>query len=412
MSDIPTTSEVLSTVPAGDTAHLVRRLRVGPTEITLLGTAHVSAQSVADVEREVANGDYDAVAVELCESRYRALTQPGSLETLDLFQVLRSGKAGMVAASLALGAYQQRLADQFQIRPGAEMEAAINGANLASLPIYRVDREIGTTLKRIYRRTPWWQRMTLLTGLVASTLSREEISAEEIERLKEGDLLESTFSEFAERSQTLYECLIGERDRYMAARLRQVVERDAPKRLLAVVGAGHLAGLEEALRTAVADPDTTIASLDHLPPRGRWLRVIPWLIVALILAGFALGFSRSTHLGIELVVEWVVINGALSALGAVIAAGHPLTVLTAFVAAPLTSLNPTIGAGFVTAAAELALRRPTVGDFRTLRRDVTRVRGWWHNRVSRTLLVFLFSTIGSAAGTYIAGFRIAGKLFG
>jgi len=411
MTEIPKTDD---TPPAGsgDSNHLVRRLRLDGTEITLLGTAHVSADSVDDVEREIATGDYDAVAVELCESRYRALTQPGSLEDLDLFQVLRSGRAGMVAASLALGAYQQRLADQFQIRPGAEMEAAINGAGRAALPVYRIDREIGTTLKRIYRRTPWWQRMTLLTGLVASTFSREEISAEEIERLKEGDLLESTFSEFAQRSQTLYESLITERDRYMAARLRQTVERDTPKSLLAVVGAGHLAGLEQALKDTPGDPDDTITALDHLPPRRRWLRLIPWLIVALIIAGFAIGFSRSTYLGFELVAEWIVINGVLSALGAIIAAAHPLTVVTAFVAAPLTSLNPTIGAGFVTAAAELALRKPTVRDFRTLRSDVTRIPGWWRNRVSRTLLVFLLSTVGSAAGTYIAGFRIAGKLFG
>ncbi len=392
------------------TDHLIRTVTVGSTTFTLLGTAHVSAQSVDDVRREIATGDYDAVAVELCESRHRAMTRPDALEDMNLFQVIREGKAGMVAASLALGAYQQRLAEQFQIRPGAEMEAAIKGAGDAGLPLFLIDREIGVTLKRIYRRTPWWQRMMLISGLLASTLSRDEIDAEEIERLKEGDILESTFSEFADRSRVLYDTLIHERDRFMAARLLAEARSNQPRQVLAVVGAGHLAGLEAALREGMADPEAETEALNYTPPRARWVRALPWVVVALILTGFVIGFTRSTSLGLQLVTEWVVINGTLSALGAIIALGHPLTIATAFVAAPLTSLNPTIGAGMVIAAVEMALRKPQVRDFRTLRRDVTKPRGWWRNRVSRTLLVFLLSTLGSAAGTYLAGFRIAGQL--
>ncbi|WP_440995446.1 TraB/GumN family protein [Arhodomonas sp. SL1] len=392
--------------------HLVRTVTVGSTTFTLLGTAHVSPQSVADVRREIDSGQYDAVAVELCDSRYHALTNPRAMEEMDLFQVIRDGKAGMVAASLALGAYQQRLAEQFQIRPGAEMEAAIRGAEADGLPLFLVDREIGITLKRIYRRTPWWQRMMLASGLLASLFSRDRIDAEEIERLKEGDILESTFSEFADRSRVLYETLIHERDRFMAARLLTETREHGPSRVLAVVGAGHLAGLEAALREGIDAPQAELERLNYTPPRGRWLRLIPWVVVALVLTGFAIGFSRSTDLGVQLVLDWVLINGALSALGAAIALAHPLTVLTAFVAAPLTSLNPTVGAGMVTAGAEMWLRKPQVRDFRSLRGDVTRLRGWWRNRVSRTLLIFLMSTLGSAAGTYLAGFRIAGKLIG
>ncbi|MQM39913.1 hypothetical protein KBTX_03953 [wastewater metagenome] len=392
--------------------HLVRTVEVGATTFTLLGTAHVSPESVADVRREIDTERYDAVAVELCESRHNALMNPRSLEEMDLFHVIRTGKAGMVAASLALGAYQQRLAEQFQIRPGAEMEAAIQRARDEALPLYLVDREIGVTLKRIYRRTPWWQRLMLVSGLFASLFSRERIDAEEIERLKEGDILESTFSEFADRSRVLYDTLIHERDRFMAARLLSEAAEHRPRHVLAVVGAGHLAGLEAALREGIAEPAAEVQRLSYTPPRARWVRAIPWLVVALVLTGFIIGFNRSTSLGLELVFEWVLINGALSALGAALALAHPLTVITAFVAAPLTSLNPTVGAGMVTAAAEMALRKPQVRDFRALRSDVTRLRGWWRNRVARTLLIFLLSTLGSAVGTYLAGFRIAGKLFG
>jgi pheromone shutdown-related protein TraB len=381
----------------------------GEYRYTLLGTAHVSRASAEEVQREIESGDYDAVAIELCDARHAALTKSGEIEQMDLFQVLRQGKAGMVAANLALGAYQQRLADQFGIEPGAEMRAAITACERGELPLMLVDRNIGITLKRVYRRIPWWQRMSTLGALFGSLLSSEKIQESDIERLKEGDMLESTFNEFAAESATMHETLIDERDRYMAA---QLLKRPPARNTLVVVGAGHLKGLAGYLEAGMEDPAATIETLDHVPPGARWVKWLPWIVVALVFAGFAIGFSRSTGLGQQLVIEWVVINGALSAIGAAVALAHPLTVLTAFVAAPLTSLNPTIGAGMVTAAAELWLRKPRVGDFSTLKRDVTKVSGWWKNRVSRTLLVFVFSTIGSAAGTYIAGFRIVGQLFG
>lgn len=392
-------------------AHPLPTVSVGDTIFNLLGTAHVSPTSVAQVKDAIACGNYDAVAVELCHQRYRALTNPDALEQLDLFQVLRSGKVGMVAASLALAAFQQRLANQFGTRPGAEMEAAIKEADAADLPLWLVDREIGITLNRIYRRVPWWQRLGLLSGLIASSLSREKITEAEIERLKEGDLLESTFAEFAERSSLLYETLITERDQYITAQLLQKTRELQPRNVLVVIGAGHVAGVEAALSTPMADPAATRRALDLTLPKARWLKWIPWVVVALVFAGFGLGFARSPALGVQLIIEWTVIHGSLAALGAIIAAAHPLTVITAFVASPITSLNPTIGAGMVTAAVEMALRKPLVRDFRTLRADTTRLRGWWQNRVSRTLLVFLFSTLGSAIGTYVAGFRIVERLF-
>lgn len=379
---------------------------------TLLGTAHVSRASADEVARAVRSGDYDAVAIELCASRFKAMREPDSLARMDLFQVIRQGRAGMVAASLALGAYQQRLAEQFGVEPGAEMKAAVDAARDAGLPLLLIDREIGVTLRRIYRRLGWWQRLNLVAGLMASLFSREQVTAEEIERLKEGDILESTFAEFARRSEALYDTLIRERDRYMAARLIEEARRRPLGHVLVVVGAGHAAGLAERLRAPPADPATEQAALEQTPPRRRGARLIPWIVVALVLSGFALGFSRSGALGWQLVLDWVLINGTLSALGAAAAGAHPLSVLSAFAGAPLTSLNPTIGAGMVVAAVEMALRRPRVSDFERLRRDVARPRGWWHNRVARTLLVFLFATVGSVIGTYVAGFRIVERLFG
>lgn len=389
-----------------------REVRIGDSRITLLGTAHVSRASAEMVKQLLDSGDYDAVAVELCPSRYNALINPDDLAKMDLLKVVRERRVVMVMASLALGAYQQRLAEQFGIEPGAEQREAIRIAQETHRPLLLIDREIGTTLRRVAGNLAWWKRFGLFAGLIGAIVSREEVSEAEIEHLKEGDILETTFAEFAEDRQDLYLPLIDERDRYMAARLLQEIEQAGHENLLAVVGAGHMNGIARYLESPPAPAAELIEQLDRQPRPSRWPKLIPWLIVALILTGFFIGFQRNPGLGWALVLDWVVINGGLSALGALLAAAHPLTVLTAFLAAPLTSLNPTVGAGMVTAAAEIFLRKPTVADFGRLRSDTTSLRGWWRNRVSRTLLVFLLSTLGSAVGTYVAGFRIFGRLTG
>ncbi len=404
---------------------------IGDSRITLLGTAHVSRTSAEKVKELIETGDYDAVAVELCPSRYNSIVNPDALAKMDLFQVVREGKASMVAASLALGAFQQKAAEQIGIQPGAEMREAIDCAKAAKLPVLLVDREVGITLKRIYRNVPWWRRMNLISGLVASVVSKEKVSEADIEKLKEGDILESTFAQFAEEEQDLFKPLIGERDEYMVARLQQEVAKHPHENILVVIGAGHLAGMVKRFEAGAADNDSvvqskqeseenslahvadeTIARLDAVPVGASWFKYFPWIIVALVFLGFGIGFSRSPEMGWQLVMDWVLINGGLAALGALLAAAHPLTVIGAFLAAPLTSLNPTIGAGMVTAGIEVYLRRPKVGDFEKLRADTTTIKGWWRNRVTRVLLVFMFCTLGSAIGTYVAGFRIVGRLSG
>jgi pheromone shutdown-related protein TraB len=383
-------------------------------EITLLGTAHVSrasAEKVRELLADEARG-LDAVAVELCRSRYDAIVRPDTLARMDLFAVIREKRVYMVAASLALSAYQQRLADQFGIEPGAEQRMAIDMARSRQLPVLLIDREVGVTLRRTARGLGWWRRLNLFSGLLAGMLSRDQVTEEEIERLKQGDVLETTFAELSQDRSDLYIPLIHERDRYMAARLRQEIATHGYRKLLAVVGAGHMKGLAEQLARDDTAPAAEISELDRVAPPSPLWRLLPWIIVAVVLGVFAYGFTRSPELGWSLIGDWIVINGSLSALGAAIAGAHPLTILGAFCAAPLTSLNPTIGAGMVAGAIELVLRRPSVGDFASLRNDITTARGWWRNRVSRVLLVFIFSTLGSAAGTYAAGFRIFGRLVG
>ena len=387
----------------------IETIVINGCEITLLGTAHVSKASAEAVETLISSNDYDAVAIELCPSRYNALIDPENLAQMDLFNVIKNGKAAMVAASLALGAFQQKMADELGIEPGAEMKVAAELAKKSHKPVLLIDREVGITLKRVYRNVPWWKRMELFSGLLGSIMFSEKVSEEDIEKLKEGDVLDATFSQFAESSSEIYIPLVNERDQYMAHRLFNDAQSGQYKTILAVIGAGHLKGIKAYIESQLQETKS-LEELESIPASSRWPKFIPWAIVALVLIGFSVGFNRAPELGWQLVIEWVVINGGLSAIGALLANAHPLTIITAFLAAPLTSLNPTVGAGMVTAATEAWLRKPRVGDFSTLKSDTVNIGGWWKNRVSRTLLVFLFSTIGSAAGTYIAGFRIFEQL--
>jgi len=388
----------------------IRRVYRDGVEYTLLGTAHVSRASADAVKEMAGSGDFDAIAVELCQARYDALTAERKWTDLDLYRIIREGKAGLVMANLALSAYQRRIAEQFGIEPGAEMRAATIAAKERDLPLQLVDRDLATTLRRSYASVPWYKRIYLMAGLALGMVSSEEIDEEAIEKLKEGDILESTFTEFAEQSPELFEALIAERDRYMAARLREENADSSERKVLVVIGAGHMDGLATHLEHGSEDPESERRALEAMPPRSRWPRVLPWAIMVLVISGFLIGFSRSPELGWQLVFIWVAINGGLAALGALIARGHPLTVLSAVIAAPLTSLNPTIAAGMVTGLVESWLRKPRVSDLENLRFDITTVRGWFRNPATRILLVFFLSNLGSAIGTWVAGFKIFGAL--
>jgi pheromone shutdown-related protein TraB len=398
--------EVRASVLEGQPIEIVERDGV---HYTILGTAHVSKSSADAVEHLIKTGKFDAVAIELDAGRHAALTDPDRWAKMDLFKVLREGKAGMMAANLALSAFQQRIADQFGIEPGQEMRVAIKTAKEANLPLLLVDREVGVTLRRVYRNVGFWQRLTLFSGLLAGVFSNEKVSEEEIEKLKQGDMLESTFSEFAKSSEKLYTPLIAERDQYMAAKLRQnAVNNGQPrhKNILVVIGAGHLKGLVNHLKTDNEDSKAITKRLETIPPPEAWTKLIPWLLVAFVVGGFVIGFLRDPNVGLRLLSDWALITGILGAVGALVALAHPVTILVTALAAPITTLHPLLGVGIFAAAVELWFRKPNVGDFNSLRKDVTSLRGWYKNRVARVLLVFILSSIGASIGFWLAGARL------
>ena len=377
---------------------------------TLLGTAHVSRASIDAVRAEVASGRYDGVAVELDAQRHRALTDPQAMAKLDLFQIIREGKIGLVAANLALAAYQRRLAEQLGVEPGAELKAAAVDAAERGLPVQLIDRDVGTTLKRAWSSLGLWGRAKLMAGLASSLFVDEKVDEGEIEKLKEGDLLESSFGEFAEQTPQLFEAVIAERDRYMAAKLRAAAADGRSRQVLAVVGAGHLKGLAAALRDGRDAPEATVGELDRVPPGSR----VPWFTLACVaLLGGA--FARGVHqggldLGARLVLDWIVITAIGGAIGSALAGGHPLSILAAAAASPITPLVPALSSGMVSAFTEAWLRKPTYEDMLRLREDTNTLRGWWRNRFARVFVNFVLANLGTSLAVWVAGANLLHRL--
>ncbi len=323
---------------------------------TLLGTAHVSRASIDAVLAAIDSGRYDAIAVELDEQRHKALTQPDVLAQLDLVQVIRERRIAPFAANLALAAYQRRLAEQLDIEPGAELKAAAIEAAARGLPLQLIDRDVGITFRRILLGLGWWDRMKLVGGLAGGLFASDEVSADDIERLKEGDMLESSFGEFARDTPSLYATLIDERDQYMAAKLRE--RGDGARHVLAVVGAGHLKGLARHLADETRPPAMLTEQLAHVPKKRR----IPWItlvLTTLIVAGIAWGYLHGgRELGRDLLLQWVLWTGGLAGLGALLARGHVLSILAAAISAPLKPFRPGLPPGMFSALVEVHLRKP------------------------------------------------------
>ncbi|MEE8260420.1 MAG: TraB/GumN family protein [Nitrospinaceae bacterium] len=396
---------------AGSNQDIIKTVHVNGVAITLVGTAHVSQKSVDLVEEKIRTGEYDRIAIELCPPRLQNLTQKSMWKSLDIYQILRQGKGTLLLVNLALSAYQKRLAEKIGVEPGQEMMKAIELSAEYDLPLEVIDRDITTTLQRMYREVSFWQKLKLFSSLVASIFIGEEVTEQQIEDLKEGDMLHSLVEEFGEVLPSVKKVLIDERDQFMVGKLIEMTKSpDSPKNILAMVGAGHLVGMLPAFE----NPPTpeALEELDVKPPPSKTGYYVGWGIGLFILSMFGVGYMRSPELGTELILQWVVINGGLSALGAALAFAHPVSIMAAFLAAPLTSLNPTIGAGMVVGIVESYIRKPKVADFESMREDIAHFSKWWKNGVIRVFLIFFFANLGSAAGTFIAGSSIVYKIFG
>ena len=378
----------------------ITRVALKNKEFVLIGTAHVSSESAEEVERVIREEKPDHVSVEIDAGRFAAMKKQNSWESMNIGQVLKQGKGFLLLVNLVLTAFQRRMGMNLGISPGDEMKRAVSVCEEEGISFSFADREIQTTLRRAWARSSFWGKNKLFAALLSSAFSNEKLTEEEIERLKEKSALQDMMEELADYLPSVKEVLIDERDRYLATKIFM-----APgKRGVAVIGAGHGPGIIRILHELDEGEGTTdLSDISNVPPPSRVSKVIPWLIPILVFSIIAVGFVNSGwRNAVEMLWMWILVNGTLSAVGALAALAHPLTILISFLAAPITSMNPTIGVGIVTGLIEGFLRKPRVRDFETLHDDILSIRGFYRNRFTHALLVFFLSSVGSAVGTFIA----------
>lgn len=362
--------------------------------VTLIGTAHVSKESAELVRRVIREEKPDTVSVELCPSRYQAIRQKEKWRDMDIVKVIKEKKAFLLLMNLLLGSFQKRIAEKLDIKPGEEMIAAIEEGDIIQAQIHLADREIHVTLSRIWRIMGFWEKVKFLFQFILSIGDVDEIGEAEIEKMKTQDVLQTLLADVEKSHPVLKEILITERDQYLAEKIRS-----APgEKIVAVVGAGHVPGIKK-----FWDQKINIESLDVLPPKGKWSGVLKWLFPMSVLSLFVFGFFYGGEdKGASMVGWWIAATGLLAGVGALAAFAHPLTILSSIFVAPLTTLHPMLAAGWIAGLVEAFSRKPRVMDFENLPEDILSFKGFWRNKVTRILLVVVFTNIGASIGTFVA----------
>ena len=374
----------------------IHMLKKDGKEILLVGTAHVSKESAREVKELIEQEKPDSVCVELCLARYNSINNPSKWKNMDIITIIKQKKAPLLLANLILSSFQKRLAQQLGINPGQEMIQAISSAKEINAHLVLADRDIQVTFTRVWKKLNLWGKIRILFMLIFSMFNKEKISEEEIERLKSEDILTAALGELARSFPRLKNTLIDERDQYLAEKIKL-----APgNKVIAIVGAGHIPGIKKEI-----DKEHDLIALIKIPSTSNYIKVLVWGIPLAIIAIIASTFTYSHPAGFEQMTQWFLWNGSLSALGALIAMAHPLSILTAFVAAPFSSLNPLLAAGWFAGIAEALIRRPRVEDFEQLG-DIATLKDFFYNRVTKILLIVALANLGSMAGTFIGGAKV------
>ena len=382
-------------------------LTSGEKTIILVGTAHVSQESVELVQLVIEQEHPDGVCVELDAKRFEAISHPNRWESLDLKDIIRQKQLSTLMVNLVLASFQKRLGDKLGVMPGTEMLEAIRMAEKHNAPVTLGDRDVRVTMRRAWRNTPFWRKSMLLSSLLLSIFDTTEVSEDEIRNLKKKDVLSEMMKELGKEVPTLKEVLIDERDLYLA---KKMVEAPGT-RTVAVVGAGHVEGICKTIENRETE-EVNLEKLNFIPPVSPMWKMVGWSIPLLIVGSIAwIGWQKGADAAGENALFWILANGIPSGIGGLLAMAHPLTVLTAFVSAPFTSLTPVIGVGYVTAFVQAYLQPPLVRDFQTVAEDIAIPGRWWKSRLLRVFLAFLLPTIGSIIGTWVGGTRIVSNLF-
>ncbi len=375
--------------------------------VRVIGTAHISSSSVAAVKAQIESFQPDIVAVELCSSRHTALTSNRRLDKEGLLKVVKEGKAPLVMLQSLLAAEQRKMGLDEGEQPGAELLAAVKTAEEANLEVALIDRDIQTTLRRAWKRMKFFEKVKILWSLLGD--DEDEDAPEVSQLLEDQDLLSSLMEELKTFSPGAGAVLIDERDAYLAGKIA-ALEQGSDLRILAVVGAGHLKGIEAHLNESTQPQEAELKELEVLPKRGRFAKAIPWILPVLVMGMVAYFASQGEAEDLlTLFTVWTAANAVFAALGCIIARGHPLAILTAALASPITSLNPTLAAGWFAGYVQLKLREPTAEDLQNFLK-MDDLGAFWSNRAGRVLLVTALTNLGSMAGAWVAAAGYLGGL--
>ncbi len=372
--------------------------------ILLVGTAHISQESVALVQEVIQQERPDGVCIELDEKRYQALSETKRWQALDLKQIIKDKQLSTLMINLLMASYQKKLGKQLGVKPGAELLAAAQCAKEQNIPIALCDRDVRITLRRAWKSTSLFKKGYLLTTLFASLFDKTEISEEKLAELKQKDVLSELMGEMGEILPNVKKVLIDERDIYLSEKIKAT----NGNRLVAVVGAGHVLGIQKLF---AIDNRKVLDEISTIPPISKGWKIAGWSFPVLIIGSIiAIGLQKGGGDAGSNLVYWILANGIPSAIGGLLALANPLTIIGAFVAAPITSLTPVIGAGYVAAFIQVMMAPPLVKEFETVGDDMGTIFGWWKNKLLRVFLVFLLTGLGSSLGTYIGGYEIIKNL--
>lgn len=370
------------------------------TVITLVGTAHVSQNSVEEVRSLIEQEQPDRICIELDDGRMKSKTQKTNWENMDIRKVIKEGRAFFLLANTALASFQKRMGAQTGAKPGDEILAAASWAKENNIPLSLCDRDIQTTFKRAWAKSSFWNKCKLLATLLSAVFSKEEITEEELEDLKKQDTLQAMMNEMAAELPTVKEVLIDERDQYLG---RSIFEAEG-KHKFAVIGAGHTNGVMETIGKLEGKEETPSLSALCEVPKGKPVgKIIAWAIPVLIIAILVCGFvSAGWDQGLRMFLIWMAVNCSCTFIASLISFAHPLNILACTLTAPFFALHPALGVGMLGGVLEATLRKPKVKDFEGINDAAMSLRGWYRNRILHALVVFLLSSLGSAFGTLVA----------
>ncbi|MFC4355424.1 TraB/GumN family protein [Chryseomicrobium palamuruense] len=372
----------------------ITRLDVDGKEIILIGAAHVSKASAIQVKEVIEAEQPDSVCIELDAQRYLSIQQGDKWKNMDIFKVIKEKKATMLLMNLAISSFQNRMAKQFDVTPGAEQIQGMNSAKEVGAELVLADRDIQVTFSRIWSNLGFWGKSQLLAGVIFGIFEKDSITEEEMEKMKQQDTLQAILAEFTESFPKLKTPLIDERDQYLAQKIKT-----APgNKVVAVLGAAHVPGITKEIYR-----DHDLEKLAEKPPKSIVPTIIGWALPAIVIALIVATFFINPEAGTSQALSWVLWTGSMAAIGAAVAFGHPLAILSAFVAAPITALHPILASGWVSGLVQAFMRKPTVADFEKLSEDVFTVKGFWRNKVTRVLLVVVLTNIFGSIGTLIGG---------